>query len=215
MGGEIRGGRPEADTARILALSVLGNGLSNVERVCQTEDALSVQEAELSMERRLGADEDDMLITQGNLANTYETIGRLEEALSLRQEVYSRRLKLNGEDPSTITAAICYTSTLKALKRFEEAKSLMRKTMPMARRVLGESHELTLRVSYNYAEALYKADSATLDDRHAALTTLEDTERTARRVLGGAHPLTLDLDDALQGARATLSARETPSGGSA
>ena len=35
-------GRPEADTARILALSVVGNGLSNVERVCQTEDALSL-----------------------------------------------------------------------------------------------------------------------------------------------------------------------------
>ena len=136
-------------------------------------------------------------------------LGRLEEALSLRQEVYSRRLKLNGEDQSTITAALCYTSTLRGLKRFEEAKSLMRKTMPVARRVLGESHELTLRVSYNYAEVLYKADSATLDDRRAALTTLEDTERTARRVLGGAHPTTMDIGGCLQESRAVLHAHET------
>ena len=32
------------------------------------EDALSVQEAELSMLRRVGASEDNILITQGNLA---------------------------------------------------------------------------------------------------------------------------------------------------
>ena len=76
------------------------------------------------------------------------------------------------------------------LKRFEEAKSLLRKTMPVARRVLGESHDLTLRMRWSYAGALYEDNGATLDDLREAVTTLEDTARIARRVLGGAHPLT-------------------------
>ena len=82
--------------------------------------------------------------------------------------------------------------------------------MPVARRVLGESHELTLRMRWGYAKALYKDDGATLDDLREAVATLADTERTARRLLGGAHPLTTGIDDHLRNARAALRARETP-----
>ena len=60
--------------------------------------------------------------------------------------------------------------------------------------------------------ALYKDDSATLDDLREAVTTLEDTERTARRVLGGAHPLIGGIEFSLEKARAALRARETPPG---
>ena len=60
----------------------------------------------------------------------------------------------------------------------------------MARRVLGENQELTLRMRWNYADALCRADGATLDDICEGVTTLEDAEPTARRVLGGAHPHT-------------------------
>jgi hypothetical protein len=44
------------------------------------------------------------------------------------------------------------------------------------------------------------------------VTILEEIERTARRVLGGAHPITTATEATLQNARATLRARETPSG---
>ena len=86
----------------------------------------------------------------------------------------------------------------------------MRKTTPVARRVLGESHELTLKLRRNYALALYKGDGATLDDLSKAVTTLEDLEQTARRVLGGAHPTTEGIEYELRNARAALTARETP-----
>ena len=86
----------------------------------------------------------------------------------------------------------------------------MRKMIPVARRVLGEGDQITLTLSWSYAEALYKADSATLDDLHKAVTTLEDAARTARRVLGGAHPTTTGIERALGNARAKLRARETP-----
>merc|ERR1719362_1478620 len=104
-----------------------------------------------------------MLVVKGNLANTYAALGRHEEALPLIQEVYSGRLRLHGEDRYTVTAAICYASTLNHLERLEEAKALLRKTTPVARRVLGYSHELTLRLRADYAEALYKNPAATLD----------------------------------------------------
>ena len=62
---------------------------------------------------------------------------------------------------------------------------------------------------WNYAEALYKDDDATLNDFREAVAILEDAERIARRVLGGAHPFVLDIEQALRNARAVLRARET------
>ena len=58
--------------------------------------------------------------------------------------------------------------------------------------------------------ALYKNETATLDDLREAVATLEDTLRTARQVLGSAHPLTMALGDDLQDARAALRAHKTP-----
>ena len=83
--------------------------------------------------------------------------------------------------------------------------------MPVARRVLGESHGLTLGMRNNYATALYKDEGAgILDHLREAVTTLEETERIARRVLGGAHPLAVEITTNLKESRATLRARETP-----
>ena len=84
--------------------------------------------------------------------------------------------------------------------------------MPVTRRVLGDNNRLTLKIRWNYAEVLYRADGATLDDLREAVTTLEDTERTARRVFGDAHPFLGGVEYCLQEARAALRARETPSG---
>jgi hypothetical protein len=66
------------------------------------------------------------------------------------------------------------------------------------------------RMRWNYAEALYKDDGATLDNLREAVTTLEDAERIARRVLGGAHPTAKGIERRLRNARAALRARETP-----
>ena len=104
-----------------------------------------------------------------------------------------------------------YADTFINLERCKEAKALLRKTMPVARRVLGEGHSTTLLMRSNYARALYRATSATLSDLREAVTTFEDTERIARRVLGGAHPLTVQIEGVLRKARAALRARGTPS----
>ena len=87
----------------------------------------------------------------------------------------------------------------------------MRKMIPVARRTLGEGHETTLQMRWNYALALYRDAGATVDNLREAVTTLEDTEQIARRVLGGAHPLTGRIEFRLREAREELAARETPS----
>ena len=92
-------------------------------------------------------------------------------------------------------------------------KSLMRKLMPVARRVLGEGHNLTLMMRWVYAQSLFRDDAATLDDLRKAVTTLEEIERIARRVFGGTHPTTVGIVGDMRRARAALRAREeTPPG---
>ena len=199
-------GRPETHRARRVAIGVLGVGLTESR---QHEDALSVKEAELSMERRLGASEDQILAVQANLANTYQALKRHEEAALMHREVYSGRLKLFGEEhEETLRVANNYAVSLNGLQRFDEAKLLFRKMIPVARRVLGENHDLTLRMRHICAKALYRDPNATLDDLREAVATLEDTERTSRRVLGGAHPLAASIERDFQRAREALDARE-------
>ena len=149
-----------------------------------------------------------MLIMQGNLACTYEELGRHEEALRLQRAVYSGRLKLDGEEhESTIMAANNYADTLVNLKRFQEAKSLLHKSIPAARRVLGENDEITLRMRCHHADALCKDSPASLDDLREAVSTFEEIERIARRVLGGAHPIVEVIERRLPPSRKLLLAR--------
>ena len=82
--------------------------------------------------------------------------------------------------------------------------SLLRKTILVARRVLGDSHELTLRMRMSYASTLFesfKDHAATFDDLREAVTTLKEIEPTARRVLGGANPLAIAIAESLRSAR--------------
>ena len=104
-----------------------------------------------------------------------------------------------------------FASSLAELKRFEEAKSFLRKIMPVARRILGEEDRVALKMRKIYAEALYRDPSATLDDLHEAVTTLEETARIVRRVFGGAHPTAVHFERELRIVRAVLRPREAPS----
>ena len=195
-------GRQETDQVRCMAINVLGLCLHHAKHY---EEALSVGEAELALDRRLGASEYNILAVQANLAMTYAELGRLEEALLLKRDVHSATLKLYGEEHlETLLEANNYANALCSLERYAEAKALFQKTTPVARRVLGESHELTLRMRWNYADALCRDDGATLDDICEGVTTLEDVEPTARRVLGSAHPLTAGIERSLRAVEAAI-----------
>ena len=182
-------GRPEADWSRTSAMTLLGNGLGTTG---QHQDALLVQEAELSMRRRIGDPERNLFAVQGNLALTYQSLGRLEESVEQNRLAYFGCSRIHGgEHEETLIAADNYAISLIDLQRSEEAKPpLVRKMIPVVRRVLGESNDLTIRMRCHYARTLYLDEGATLDDLREAVTTLEETERTARRVMGSEHPLT-------------------------
>ena len=142
---------------------------------------------------------------------TYDALGR-SEALGLRQDVFLGNLRLLGkENRETLREGNNYAASLAEQKRYGEVKSLMRKTLPVARRVLGENDETTLKARLVYAIALCKDTGATLDDLREAVTTLEEEEVIARLVFGGEHPLTTGIEHELRNARAALRARETPS----
>ena len=199
-------GRPEREWVRMSAMRKLGNGLSAAERHA---DALSVKEAELSMARRFGESESNILVTQCNLASLYEKLGRNEDTLQMRRDVYSGLLKLNGEESiETLGAAFNYAANLKDINHFQEAKELMRKMIPVARRFLGDCHELTLRMRALYARALLEDTCATLGDIREAVAMFEDLAPTTRRVLGGTHPVAMTMEASLQYAQTVLAARE-------
>ena len=169
-------------------------------------------EALLSLMQRVGASEENILVSQSNLASLYSELGRSEDSIRIERDVYSRRVKLDGKEHiHTLGAANNYANSLRNQQRYEEARSLLRKTMPVARRVLGENHHYMLMMQWAYARALYKDPDATLDDLREAVTTLEETAPIARRVLGGAHPLTTIIEGDVRLMRLTLRARETPS----
>ena len=78
----------------------------------------------------------------------------------------------------------------------------------MSRRVLGKSHELTIRLSWTYTRALCNDPDATLGHLREGELILDDAARTARRVLGPAHPITVDIERDLRNVHETLRARE-------
>ena len=185
-------------------MNILGNGLFEDRHF---GDALSVREAELAMKRRLGSPDEAILAVQSNLASNYEMLGQIEPALSLQRGVYFGLLKLYGEEHQyVLSSANNYADLLKNQNRFEDANSLLRSSIPVARRVLGDSHISTLRMRWTYAQSLNKDPGATLDDLREAVTMLEDAARIARRVLGPSHPTTEDIVLDLQNARAVLGA---------
>ena len=99
----------------------------------------------------------------------------------------------------------------KGLSRFEEAKSLLRRTVPVARRALGENHNSTLKMRWIYALALYEHDAATLGDLREAVETLESVAPLRTRIFGQAHPETPRVQVALANAREALAARAAAS----
>ena len=83
----------------------------------------------------------------------------------------------------------------------------MRKMIPVARRFLGENTNLTLKMRWIYAMALYEDPSATLDDVREAVKTLESIARSWKLVLGEAHPEMPQVQGALKDAREALATR--------
>ena len=128
------------------------------------EEALTVEEARLSMLRRLGGSDYSILVAQGNLANTYENLGQRERALALRREVYTKRRVLQPEHRDTLLDTINLASSLIDDGHFAEARKLINETLPIARRVCGDAHDLTLGHRYMLPRSIVLNPDATQEN---------------------------------------------------
>ena len=87
--------------------------------------------------------------------------------------------------------------TLLELERFEEAKRLLRKVAPVAQRVLGAEHDLTLSLREDLSRAILDGDSSA-EEKRGARRTLEEVAGVMRRVLGPVHPDVLHAQERLE-----------------
>ena len=118
-------------------------------------------------------------------------------------------MKLEGEESkNSLREAGNLALSLGILQHFAEAKARLRKMIPVARRVLGETYETTLRMRSQYARVLYADPDATLDDIREAVTMLEETERAACHVLGPSHPISIGIGRDLKNVRGGLRIRK-------
>ena len=74
---------------------------------------------------------------------------------------------------------------------------MLRKSIPVARRVLGTEHELTLSLREDLSRATLDGESSA-EEKREALRMLEDVAGIMRRVLGPAHPDTLHTQSVLK-----------------
>ena len=88
----------------------------------------------------------------------------------------------------TFIDAINLADSLIISTLFEEAKSLLRKHIPVARRALGNEHDLTLDLRNLFARVISRDPNSSRDDVHEAVTISEDVLRTTQRVFGTSHP---------------------------
>ena len=88
---------------------------------------------------------------------------------------------------NTLTECGNLVINLIELERFQEAKRLLRKVAPVAQRVLGNDHELTLSIRENLCLATLDGESPA-EEKRDALKMFEDTLGVMRRVLGPQHP---------------------------
>ena len=186
-------GRPETDKIRILAMGTLGSGLYLAN---YKEDALSVKQAEMSMLRRVGAPEQSILVSQGNIANTYKALGRREEALRMLRDVYSGYLRHRDLGPlhqSTLGMALNLSTSLVDTGNYAEARAFMRDQIALANRVLGSDHPVTLDFQWGYSRAFTLDKDVSAEQLAEVATTLEKTLEISQRVCGREHPRTCSI----------------------
>ena len=157
------------------------------------EDAIAVDRAALAYYEHVAPDYVDNIITlRGNISVSLGKLGRREEALSIKRECYQYLVDREGKKGErAIYQAFNIAADLNQLKRYTEATSFLRDQIPLATRVLGKDHEITLKFQKLYAMVVFgPPDGPWSEEKVRALGLLEAFNRSARRVLGPSHPET-------------------------
>ena len=79
-------------------------------------------------------------------------------------------------------------NSLIKLDLFAEATALANETLPTARRICGDMHDVTLGLRYIFPRSIVLNPDATQEDLRGAKEEAEDLLRTTRRIYGQSHP---------------------------
>ena len=108
---------------------------------------------------------------------------------------YASRVRIFGHTEQTLNAANNLSIVLVRAGNASESMAFSRPLLPLARRVLGADHHMTLRLAHDYAYAVLECAAPSRDELVFAEKLLEDTVRRLRRVLGPEHPVTQKAED--------------------
>ena len=190
-------------------MNVLGNGLYEVQRY---EEELSIIEAGLACDMRLGVPEEKILVTKANLAMCYKSLQRYGEAFRLIRDVYKRSRALHGaQSPEALDDAVNLANVLIVTERFGKARRFVCKRILEAQLALGSEHELTLLLRRQFARSLYMPENASRADCWQAEKILEGDVEVVRRLFGPDHPHTKIWVSSLNKVRKRIMDRGPPS----
>jgi transcriptional regulator with XRE-family HTH domain len=137
--------------------------------------------------KQLGADHQQTLYLQFQIANVLRSEGRFGEARDLDTYVLERqRVVLGTDHPHGLMTANGLGADLRALGDFQQALVLDQETYDSFREQFGENYPRTLTAAHNLGCSL-----RLLGDYRAAQVIDEETLPRQRQVLGRVHPHTL------------------------
>ena len=99
-------------------------------------------------------------------------------------------------------------NSLVKLDLFAEATALANETLPTARRICGDMHDVTLGLRYIFPRSIVLNPDATQEDLRGAKEEAEDLLRTTRRVFGTSHPRFEIVQDAIEKANENIETRK-------
>ena len=150
-------------------------------------EALTLDVAVDALERLLGPDHPDTLVSRHNLAGAYQKAGRLTEAIALYEQVLTDHTRVLGQDhPHTLTSRHNLAYAYQEAGRLEEAIALLEQVLTDRTRVLGEDHPDNLTSRHTLAYAYQEAGRLT-----EAIALYEQVLTDRVRILGEDHPDTL------------------------
>jgi len=129
----------QAEESLAITLRKLG-GDENLQRALQTLTRVHSWKT-----RALGRDDEETIISAAYLSEAHRDAGNHSEAERLIREMCATRQRVNGgEHYRTLEAKYGLVCVLQDLNKLEEARAIRDAVLPVARRVLGPTHRVTL-----------------------------------------------------------------------
>ena len=132
---------------------------------------------------------------------------RIATATSASKSYEPDLVSLAPEHPRALMSALNLANSLCVTAQFTDAAALVNETLPTARRVCGDAHDITLGLRFLLTRSIVLNPDTTQEDLRGAKEEAESLLRTTRRVFGTSHPRVELVRTLLKNANDRLSLR--------